>query len=690
MRFPSDGPGTRLILDTDGDPLRLPVIRWVGCGDAELPDSRPGVPLLAEHARGFFGRPGLRGHRLDADGAAGRGWSTAFEPVSVRTEHRLLTIEAVDAAAGLVLRTEVEALPGGALRARHVLTNRQPSGYLLEGLEVSVPLPDTAVELLDFSGRHMGERSPQRHPIGDGVWLRESRGGRPGLDAASMLIAGPAGFGFGSGELLAVSVACSGNSVLFAQRSAADVAMVGGGELLLPGELVLREGESYTSPWVFVVAVDDGLDGVAAALHAWQRSLAAHPPVQPVTLNTWEAVYFDHDLARLLDLVKRAARVGVERFVLDDGWFRARRDDTAGLGDWFVDETVWPDGLRPLVDAVHDAGMQFGLWVEPEMINPDSDLFRAHPDWALAAAGERTPLLKRNQLVLDLTNPAAWAYLRERLDALLREYRIDYLKWDHNRPLLEAGSPLRGGAPVVHAQNIAFGRLVDALRSAHPHVAIESCASGGGRIDLDVLEHVQRVWTSDQTDALARQHIQRWTTQLVAPEYLGAHVSAPTAHHTARTFSLDFRAGTALFAAFGIEWDLSLAGKDDLDRVAAWVRMHKKWRPVLHTGRTVRLDLTDPAVLAHGVIAADRRSALLAHVQLDESSSDRGVVLRVPGLDPALRYAPTWAGPADPSPLDPAGPTGGQSLSGAALARSGLWLARCRPETIRLIALVAV
>lgn len=687
--FPETGSGTRIELDVDGDPNRLPMVRWLGGGDRAGPvrDARPGVPLLAEHSRGFYGRPGLRGHRLHgAD--TGRDWSTAFAPTSVQVDADLLVIEAVDDDAGLGLRTEVAALPGGALRARHVLTNRGSDPYLLDGLELTVPVADSLVELLDFTGRHMGERSPQRRPITDGLWVRESRGGRPGLDAATLLIAGSAGCGFGTGSVAAVSVAWSGNSVLTAQRAADGPATLGGGELLLPGEVRLGAGESYTSPWVFVTAADDGLDGLAAQLHTWQRSLPAHPAVAPVTLNVWEAVYFDHDLSRLTALADRAARVGVERFVLDDGWFRGRRDDTAGLGDWFVDETVWPGGLDPLIDVVRNAGMQFGIWVEPEMVNPDSDLYRAHPDWALGA-GERVPRLKRHQLVLDLTIHAAWEYLFERLDELLSVHRIDYVKWDHNRPLLEAGSRLRGGAPAVHLQNVAFLRLLDALRTRHPHVAFESCASGGGRIDLDMLEHVQRVWTSDQTDAVARQVIQRWTGQLVAPEYLGAHVSSPTAHHTGRTLPLDFRAATAFFGAFGIEWDLTAARAGDLERLATWTRLHKQWRPLLHTGRVLRLDVADPSVLSHGVLAADRRTALLAHVQLDESAHERGVQLRVPGLDPTLDYTCRWVGPDESTPGSaPSGPADAP-LSGAALAQVGIWLPRARPETIRLIALEA-
>ena len=382
--------------------------------------------------------------------------------------------------------------------------------------------------------------------------------------------------------------------------------------------------------------------------------------------------------------------MGVERFVLDDGWFRGRRDDTAGLGDWWVDEEVWPDGLDPLIDRVRELGMEFGLWFEPEMVNPDSDLYRAHPDWILST-GDRVPLLHRHQLVLDLTRPEVFDHLFERVDAVLAAHPVDYVKWDHNRDLLEAGSGLRGGAAAVHGQTVAFYRLLDELRARHPRVAWESCASGGGRVDLGVLERVQRVWTSDMTDALARQQIQRWTTQLLAPEYVGAHVSSPTSHTTGRTLSLDFRAATALFGAFGIEWDLTRASEDDLDRLADWVARFKRLRPLLHAGRVVRPESADPTVLLHGVVAADRSEALVAHVQLDESAHNRGVSVRVPGLDPDATYHLAWEGPVEltqvsmSAPLPADGPTDGVAVTGRALADRGFWMPRRRPETVTLV-----
>jgi alpha-galactosidase len=516
MSFPRD-PGDRatgleLVRDQDGFPV-LVTTTLLGGGPSGAPLLRhgPGLPLLGEHSRGRYTRPHLRGHR-----SGGRDWSTRFSCTSIEEDTDLLRIELTDQTAALGLIFEAESLPGGSLRLRHTLTNDGPDDYLLEGLEVVVPVPDHLVEVLDFTGRHEHERQPQRHALTDGLWLRESRAGRPGLGSATLAVLGSPDFSTTYGEVLGVHVAWSGSSVLRVERDAATGATIGAGELLMPGEVRLAPGESYATPWVHVVAADDGLDGLAAALHTHQRSLPAHPAVQPVVLNVWEAVYFDHDLDRLTAIADRAAAVGVERFVLDDGWFLHRRDDTGGLGDWRVDPAVWPDGLAPLVQHVRGLGMQFGLWIEPEMVNPDSDLYREHPDWILSTGG-RVPLLHRHQLVLDLSRDEVREHLFTQIDAVLSSYDIGAVKWDHNRDLLEAGSAALGGAAAVHRQTLAFYRLLDDLRAAHPRIDWESCASGGGRIDLGVIEKVQRFWASDMTDALARQQIQRWTTQLLAP-----------------------------------------------------------------------------------------------------------------------------------------------------------------------------
>lgn len=706
MLVPSSAPTTpapRLVLELAADPTdpaTLPLVvaaevspDGIGRpGGAPLGLHRPAMPLLGEQHTGRLTRPFLRGHRLGAAfGGAGGSWTTRFVVVETVPTDDGVRITGRDDEAGLAVLVVWESLPGGALRGRAEVTNTGEGAYLLEGLEVCLPAPDDHVELLDLTGRHERERSPQRQGVTDGLWLREGRGGRPGLDAASLVALGTSGFAGTTGRVLTAQVAWSGNSVLRVERSAATGTTLGGGEHLMPGEVVLAPGESYASPWVVFAAADDGLDGAAAALHAWQRTLPAHPDLQPVVLNVWEAVFFDHDLERLRGIADRAARVGVERFVLDDGWFRHRRDDHAGLGDWFVDDDVWPEGLGPLVEHVRGLGMEFGLWFEPEMVNPDSDLFRAHPEWILAPGPHRAPREHRQQQVLDLTRPEVAAMLLERIDAVLSAHAISYVKWDHNRELLEAGTGTRAGAPAHRAQTVAFLELLAELRRRHPGVAFESCASGGGRIDLGVVEQVQRFWTSDMTDALARQSIQRWSVQVVAPEYLGAHVSSPRSHTTGRTLDLDLRCATALFGAFGIEWDLTTATEDDLVRLADWIERFKALRPLLHGGRTVRPTSSDDTVLLHGVVAHDASRALMAHVALDESAHNRGTWVRVPHLDPAALYDLAWEGPVDlghtsmSAALPAHGPTDGVLVDGAALARRGFWIPRRRPETTVLV-----
>jgi alpha-galactosidase len=711
------GAGTGLILFP-----RTGMLPTTWAGQAS-PDFKPGdvkallavvrpCSLLPEHGEGWFGRPGLAGQRLGTlePPAAGRDWSALFRPTGVRHDGSHARIEAEDSEAGLRLATDIEAVPGGAIRARHTLTNLEPAPYVVNSLEVVFPLPGRVDEVLDFTGRQTAERIPQRHRLGDGLWLREGRRGHTGHDAATMLTAGVHGFGFGHGEVYGVHVAWSGNTVHRIERMPSGLGIaeteagprerkvpgattIGGGELLLPGEITLAEGESYTTPWVYLAVSRAGLDDLSAQFHAYLRAQPAHPrSPRPVNLNVWEAVYFTHEEDRLITLADAAADLGVERFVLDDGWFHGRRDDRAGLGDWWVDEEVWPGGLHRLVDHVRGRGLEFGLWIEPEMVNPDSELYREHPDWILSTGGRRPPL-QRNQLVLDLTRPQVREYLREKISALLTEYEIAYIKWDCNRDIIDAGSGTRAGAPAAHGQALAVYTLLDELRGLHPDVEWESCAAGGGRIDLAMLEHVQRVWTSDMTDALARQAIQRWTGQLVAPEYLGAHVAAPFSHQTGRYMPLSLRCGTALFGHLGIEWDLTEADDDARAELAAWIRLYKRHRGLIHAGRMVRIDTPDDTAWMYGVVAADASAALLSYVQLDEPAGNQPAALRVPGVDPRRRYSVTDVTPGVRTPrragrAEP--PLPGIEVSGAALAEIGLAVPAQRALTATVFLIEAI
>ncbi|WP_446219352.1 alpha-galactosidase [Micromonospora sp. IBHARD004] len=715
------GPGLPRIVHWGADLGPLPADDLAALVDATIPPVVPSsfdaptvLSLLPEASAGWSGRPGLAGHRN------GRDWSTAFrldvsdvgsdpgrvapgEGAVVVSEEdgahdgpgaARVTVRAADAGAALSLTIEIALDAHGLLTVRHRLRNDGDAPYEVRELTPVLPVPAVATELLDLTGRWCRERAPQRHPWPMGAWVREGRHGRTGHDATLLLVAGTAGFGFGHGEVWAVHTAWSGDHVTVAERRPTGESTLAGGELLAPGEIMLAPGEEYATPLLYAVHSATGLDGLSDVLHTHLRARPAHPRTpRPVTLNVWEAVYFDHDLDRLTSLADRAAEVGVERFVLDDGWFRGRRHDRAGLGDWWVDDDVWPDGLQPLIDHVRKHGMQFGLWVEPEMVNPDSDLFRAHPDWLLRAPG-RLPPEWRHQQVLDLAHPEAYEHLLGRLDAVLSEHQgIAYLKWDHNRDLTEAGHQ---GRPGVHAQTVAVYRLLDELRARHPSVEIESCSSGGARVDLEILRRTDRVWASDCNDALERLSIQRWTGLLLPPELVGTHIGPDRSHTTHRVHDLSFRAATALFGHHGIEWDISVVSASERAELAAWVALHKRLRPLLHAGRVVRVDHPDPAVQAHGVVAHDGSQAVYAVSRLTTSAAQIPGAVRLPGLDPARRYAvrPAAGVPqlavlqlSEPGWL---GGGGGVTLSGAVLGAVGLQMPALHPEQALLLEVTAV
>ena len=655
---------------------------------ARFDDAAP-FTLLPGEPDGWSGRPGLAGHRGGAD-VFPRLVLTAPVAPGAEGSAQVLRAEAADVGAGVATVSELRLEASGLLRVRHTVINAGSGEYTVDGLVALLPVPATASELLDLTGRWCRERSPQRQPFAHGTLARESRRGRTGHDATLLLLAGTAGFDWRHGEVRGVHVAWSGNHVHLAERlpEGAGTGVLGGGELLLPGEVRLAPGESYSTPWAAFTWSDAGLDGASARVHRWLRARPGHPGrPRPLVLNTWEAVYFDHDLDTLTRLAERAAELGVERFVLDDGWFGSRRDDASGLGDWYVSPEVWPGGLRPLADRVRALGMEFGLWAEPEMVNPDSDLARAHPDWLLAPSPrpdrgvdpDRLPRPWRRQAVLDVARPGAYAYLLERLSTLVDEIGIAYFKWDHNRDLHESLHPGADGVrrAGVHEQTLATYRLLDELRARHPGLEIESCSSGGARVDLGILERTDRVWASDCNDALERQAIQRWTGLLLPPELIGAHVGPPIAHTTHRTGSLGLRCVTALFGHAGLEWDITTCTEEEFGELRAWAALYRELRPLLHGGDVVRAEHPDPGAWLHGVVAADRCQAVFGFVRLASSPDAGPGRLGLPGLDPDRTYRVTprpEVGRAQSTETAPAPwwSAGGTTATGAVLERIGI------------------
>jgi alpha-galactosidase len=376
--------------------------------------------------------------------------------------------------------------------------------------------------------------------------------------------------------------------------------------------------------------------GFGAASREWHRFVRRHvlphpEESRPVLYNSWEATGFAVDDAGQRRLASIAAQVGVELFVMDDGWFGARRDDHAGLGDWTPYAGAFPDGLRPLVEHVHGLGMLFGLWVEPEMVNPDSDLHRAHPDWVLHQAGRRRTEI-RNQLVLNFGRPdvAEWAF--DWLTRLVADHDVDYLKWDCNRPFTEAGPGDRVWVDHVHA----VYRIMARLRAAHPGLRIESCASGGGRTDIGVLAHTDQVWTSDNTDAVDRLAIQHGFSQVFPARTMAAWVTDCPNPITGRCTPLEFRFHSAMAGALGIGGDLTRWSADDLALAARLVAEYREIRPVVQHGTQYRLAFGGPLTVVE-YVGADEVVVLAWRV--GERHGAPVAPVRLAGLDPTARYA---------------------------------------------------
>lgn len=549
-------------------------------------------------------------------------------------EDREVEVIARDDVAELEITTRL-ALVDDVLSASVALTNIGHGPYMLDALTVTIPLPDHGTRLGTYSGRWGAEFGWQHVDWPMGAWSVENRTGRTSHEHPPYVWITSADADEWSGEVWGLHLAWSGNHALYAERLVDGRRYVQLGELFHPGEMCVYPGDTYSTPTVIGVHSDHGFTPASWGFHREARRRFPRPLTpRKVHVNTWEAVYFGHDIDRLRSLADAAADVGAERFVLDDGWFGGRRHDRSGLGDWTVSREVYPDGLGPLIDHVHALGMDFGIWVEPEMVNPDSELLRAHPDWSLTTTGYE-PTLGRHQLVLDLTRPDAFEHVLGRLDALLAEHRIAYVKWDMNRWVVQ-GSGADGKA-ATHDQTDAVYRLIDTLRLRHPDVEFESCASGGGRIDHEILRRVERFWTSDNNDALERAVIHRRASMLMPPEVLGSHVGPSPAHNTGRRLPMALRTAVAAFGHMGIEADVTRLDERDRAVLRHGIELHKTWRDFVHRGQFVRFDRSADAV-CFGVRADDRSELLVCHVQIEAPSPTNSSTWRFPGLDPTLRY----------------------------------------------------
>lgn len=623
------------------------------------------LSLCPEESRGWQGHNGLSLSSL-----TGERLLSVFEFERAEQAERSLKFYLKDADLGLALELELRIAAGDVLVARSTLKLTGTTPIKLDYLSAPVlPVPDHCTQLMDFAGRWTGEFQAQQRVWQMGAWLRESPESRTSHGHHPSCFATTANATNTQGEVRAWQLGWSGGHRLIAEevqdgRRQVQFSMMHAGQ-------VLNQGESFTTAPLYCAYSAQGFNGVLQAYHQFLRSDLIQFPdpkrPRPVHYNCWEAIYLNHDLDSLKTLATQAADLGAERFVLDDGWFKGRNKDNAALGDWVVDTHKYPQGLQPLIDHVQQAGMSFGLWVEPEMVNADSDLYRAHPNWVLGPKQQPTG---RTQYVLDLSQDGVLDYLFKAIAALLAEYPIDYLKWDHNRVLT-------GG---TYRQALAFYELVGRLRSAFPQVEIESCASGGGRIDYGVLEYTQRVWLSDSNDALERWRMQHEAALLLTPEITGSHVGPRTCHSSGRVLTMAFRAWVAASRHMGFEMDLRELNPEEtatLKQITAWWKANRAW---LFTGRLHRLDSYDAALIAEMTVADNGERFVVFAAQMQATARNNVRHLRLTGLEPTAQYRLRSAQPdtlhsnATRIWNSPLRSESGVVLSGQALMQAGLAL----------------
>ncbi|CAL9337634.1 alpha-galactosidase [Streptomyces sp. enrichment culture] len=450
------------------------------------------------------------------------------------------------------------------------------------------------------------------------------------------------------GRVWSTALAWSGSWRITVQRTPDGRSGLTGGVGHEGTRVPLAPGEEFTTPVAAGLFADGGFGAASRAWHAYVRThvLRHAGETAPVLYNSWEATGFDVDEASQLALAERAARLGVELYVVDDGWFGARRSDRAGLGDWTPTPDRFPDGLRPLSDAVHRLGMRFGLWVEPEMVNPDSDLYRAHPDWVLHLPGRpRTEL--RNQLVLNFARQdvADWAF--DWLTRLVAEHRVDFLKWDMNRVFGESGwaGPEDGNDRLWTRYVHRLYGVLDRLREAHPHLRIETCSGGGGRVDLGILARTDQAWTSDNTDAVDRLGIQRGFSQVYPARVMSAWVTDVPNQLTRLTVPLRFRFHAAMAGLLGLGGDLTRWSQEELTEAAALVARYKEIRHLVQHGDQYRIgDPYGDGASAVQYVAADGGEAVVLVFRGSPRHGAPQVPLRLRGLPPGVRFRDTERG----------------------------------------------
>ncbi len=597
--------------------------------EVELPDGSCLLDLRFTGAQVREGKYGLEG--LPA--FHGEGWET-------------LSVTLRDPSSGL----EVELLYGVweeedlITRAVRVTNAGAAAVRLRRVMSLCLDFCRGDLDMITFDGGHARERWPSRMPLRPGVQGVGSARGVSSHQHNPFVVLCERDAGEDHGMCWGAALLYSGGFTAQAERSQfEDVRLVMG---LSPLCWTLAPGETFTAPEAALVCSPDGLTGMSHRFHRAVRRRLIQDPYEgrrrPVLVNNWEATYFDFNARKLLDLAGAAAPLGIELLVMDDGWFGQRNDDLRGLGDWVVNESKLPGGLEALVPQVKALGMRFGLWVEPEMVNEDSDLFRAHPDWALGAPG-RPRARGRGQLVLDFSRQEVRAHIYDALKKVLDSAEVSYLKWDMNRSLTDVWSmalPADRQGELCHRYVLGVYEMLEQLRRDYPDMLIEGCSGGGGRFDLGMLYYTPQIWCSDNTDAIDRLKIQYGTSFCYPVSCVGSHVSVSPNEQNGRVTPMETRGVVAMGGTFGYEMDLGRCTEEERSVIRRQTADYKRHSRLIQEGDYYRL--TDPFqagdFTAWEHAGPDGREALVSLVNGATRAAPPFFSLRLKGLDPARRY----------------------------------------------------
>ena len=585
-----------------------------------LLDQIPELSILPEQSANFSGHLGCKmrdvnGHLL----------SSNFVFFADEVSNNSLTLVFKDKDLGITYTAGIDALYEDDVYALNAKINSN-NPIIMEWLSAPViEAPQTSNEMLDYGGHWGSDVRSQRTPWVTGVHLRESRVGTTSHAHFPGLMIPTAGSSENLGSCYGFHYGWSGGHRMIAEQ------LQDGRKQIQFGNTEnseLNPLTSFETAKLYISHSGAGLGGVGRIFRDFVSNSIVDLPIgsiRPVHYNCWEAVYFDHNIEELKEIATLAADIGAERFVLDDGWFKGRNSATSSLGDWYVDEHKYPDGMHPLVKHIHSNGMTFGLWFEPEMVSPDSDLFRSHPEWIL---GDISQTLGRAQYVLDISINEVQEYLFERIDSILNEYPIEYIKWDHNRVL-----------PYPDAsQTRALYSLLDRIRESHSGLEIETCSSGGGRIDYGILEHTQRVWLSDSNDALERLRIQHEALLWLPIHVTGSHVGPKVCHTSGRELPMSFRAWVSAQRHMGFEMDpkeLSTEDKVILKSVTQWWKKNREW---MMSANILRLPCIDKTVIAEIQVNLQGDHFVVFAGQSSASELSSSVPLVLAGLDSKSMY----------------------------------------------------